>query len=90
MTHKLNSVPTYRTYPSLSMAADAVQTTEIRTNTYNNVDAFQLRRFCSSRVSHVRRNVYKMYPDVLNLSGVTNCQVQRKGMRNDVEPLDRE
>ena len=57
----------YRTYPSLSGAADVVQTKDIRTNTYNNVDVFQLGRFCSSRVSHVRRNAYKIYPDVLNL-----------------------
>ena len=41
---------------------------EIRTNTYKNVDVFQLGRFCSSRVSYARRNVYKIYPNVLDLS----------------------
>ena len=69
MTHRFNSVPTYRTYPSVSRVADAVHTKKMRTNTYSNVDVFQLGRFCCSSVSHVRRNVYKiLYPDVLDLS----------------------
>ena len=46
-----------------------LQIKEIRTNAYNNVDVIQLGRFCNSSVSHVRRNVNKIYPDVLNLSG---------------------
>ena len=82
MTYKFNSVPTYRTY-RLSRAADAVQTKKIRTNTYNIVDVFQLEHFCSSRVSYVRRNAYKIYPDVLDLS-VCNQVVRSRVKKSEM------
>ena len=68
MTHRAYSVPKYRTFPRLSRTADAIQAKEIRTNTYSSIDDFQLGCFCSSRVSYARRNVYKIYPNVLDLS----------------------
>ena len=41
------------------MSDNAIHTKEIRTNTYNTADNFQLGRFCSGRVSQVKQNSYK-------------------------------
>ena len=69
---------------ALSRAADAVQTKEIRTNTYKNVDIFQLGRFCSSRVNYLKQNVYgKIYPDMLDLS-VSNRIIRKRAKKLEI------
>ena len=47
-----------------SEVVNAIHAKEIRTSTYSTVDEFQLRRFCSGRVSQVKRNSCKGYTQI--------------------------